>query len=71
LLFLPKSLILIDAALARRTTGSAIAGRQQELSAELVVLGHAAPVFLIVSTHVGLQVLQAAGGWPASHAGRT
>ena len=71
LLFLPKILILIDAALRGRTTGFGNAGKAAgAVGAELLFSAIAAPVFLMFNTRSVLQVLAGSdGGWPAQSRG--
>ncbi|NBE06871.1 glucans biosynthesis glucosyltransferase MdoH [Rhodobacter sp. CCP-1] len=71
LLFLPKLLILLDAALRGRTRGfgGAIRTLQSTLT-ELLFSSITAPVFLMFQTRSVLQVLRGAdGGWPAQTRG--
>lgn len=71
LLFLPKVLIVIDAALRGRARGfgGAIRAAQSTL-AELVFSSLTAPLFLMFQTRSVLQVLRGAdGGWPAQSRG--
>ncbi|GGE12892.1 membrane glycosyltransferase [Gemmobacter megaterium] len=71
LLFLPKLLILLDAALRGRSRGfgGVIASARSVLS-ELVFSAIAAPVFLMFNTRSVFQVLAGLdGGWPAQSRG--
>ncbi|PLL14240.1 glucans biosynthesis glucosyltransferase MdoH [Tabrizicola sp. TH137] len=71
LLFLPKLLILLDAALRGRTQG--FGGRIRALQStltELLFSSLTAPIFLMFQTRSVLQVLRGAdGGWPAQTRG--
>ncbi len=71
LLFLPKLLILLDAALRHRTGGFAGTFRAlQSTLTELLFSSITAPVFLMFQTRSVLQVLRGAdGGWPAQTRG--
>lgn len=71
LLFLPKMLILLDAALRGRTRrfGGTIRALQSTLT-ELLFSSITAPIFLMFQTRSVLQVLRGAdGGWPAQTRG--
>ncbi len=71
LLFLPKMLILLDAALRRRVRGfgGTIRALQSTLT-ELLFSSITAPIFLMFQTRSVLQVLRGAdGGWPAQTRG--
>ncbi len=71
LLFLPKLLILVDAALRQRASGfggSMAAARS--VGAELAFSALSAPVFLMFNTRSVMQVLSGVdGGWPAQARG--
>lgn len=71
LLFLPKLLILLDAALRGRAQG--FGGRLRALQStltELLFSSLTAPIFLMFQTRSVLQVLRGAdGGWPAQSRG--
>ena len=71
LLFIPKFLILADAALRGRSTGFGGAGRAAgSVLAELLFTSLASPVFLMYQTRSILQVvLGSDGGWPAQSRG--
>ena len=71
LLFLPKLLILADAALRGRARGFGGGFRAlQSTMAELVFSSITAPIFLMFQTRSVLQVLRGAdGGWPAQTRG--
>ncbi|MBC2837485.1 glucans biosynthesis glucosyltransferase MdoH [Paragemmobacter straminiformis] len=71
LLFLPKVLIVLDAALRGRVRGFGGALRAtQSTLAELVLSSITAPIFLMFQTRSVLQVLRGAdGGWPAQSRG--
>ncbi|MEN9409943.1 MAG: hypothetical protein RL216_1917 [Pseudomonadota bacterium] len=71
LLFLPKLLIVLDAALRNRTRsfGGSLRALQSTL-AELLFSSLTAPIFLMFQTRSVLQVLRGAdGGWPAQTRG--
>ena len=71
LLFVPKLLILLDAALRGRARGFGGAVRSaQSVIGELVFSSITAPIFLMYQTRSVLQVLRGAdGGWPAQTRG--
>lgn len=71
LLFIPKLLILIDAALRGRSPGfGGVVGNTLSVMAELIYTSVAAPVFLMYQTRSILQVLLGIdGGWPAQTRG--
>jgi membrane glycosyltransferase len=71
LLFLPKMLILLDAALRRRALGFGGSLRAlQSTLAELLFSSLTAPIFLLFQTRSVLQVLRGSdGGWPAQTRG--
>lgn len=71
LLFVPKLLILLDAALRGRTAGFGGRGRAlASVLAELVFSSLIAPLFLMYQTRSVLQVMRGAdGGWPAQTRG--
>jgi membrane glycosyltransferase len=71
LLFLPKILILIDAALRGRARGFGGAGAAaRAVGAELLFSALSAPVFLMFNTRSVLQVVAGVdGGWPAQTRG--
>jgi membrane glycosyltransferase len=71
LLFLPKLLILLDAALRRRASGfgGALAAARS-VGAELAFSALSAPVFLMFNTRSVMQVVAGVdGGWPAQARG--
>ena len=70
-MFLPKVLIVIDAALRGRARGFGGAMRAaQSTVAELVFSSLTAPLFLMFQTRSVLQVVRGAdGGWPAQSRG--
>jgi membrane glycosyltransferase len=71
LLFLPKLLILLDAALRGRARGFGGAGASaRAVGAELLFSALSAPVFLMFNTRSVLQVMAGVdGGWPAQSRG--